>query len=191
MWPIVYSHLLGAGSALCVGWAIRLMDDALDQDLDLVLGKLNWSTRLGGGTTAYALYALVLAALLDPATGLCLLASAYAVGMLGETRLLPTRLPGYIEGTLLLLAAAWRFGLANAWVALGIMIAAQLVDDLLDRGQDQWLQSHNWTTKIGIVGTVLVCLTLLAILCWLDAWLLAYTTLSFTYFQVQERVKRH
>lgn len=166
------------------------MDDALDQDLDIVFGKPNWSMRLGPGTTAYALFAFAIALVLDPATGLCLLASAYAIGMLSETRLLPTKLPGYIEGTVLWLAAAWRYGLPKAWVALGIMIAAQLIDDLLDRAQDQWLSSPNWTTKLGLVGTVLVCLALLAVLYSLDAWLLAYATISFVYFQLQERVSK-
>lgn len=190
MWPIVYNHLLGFGSAFGVGWAIRLMDDALDEDLDSMLGKPNWSQRLGGGTTAYALYALALAALLDPTTGLCLLAGAYAVGMLSETRLLPTKVPGYVEGTILMLMAAWRFGIGKAWAALGIMIAAQLIDDLLDRTQDEWLQANNWTTKLGTVGTILVCLALLAALFYLDTWLLAYAALTFTLFQLQERVSR-
>lgn len=190
MWPIIYSHLLGVGSAFCVGWAIRLLDDALDQDTDLILGKLNWSIRLGVGTTAYALYALALSVLLDAATGVCLLAGAYAIGMLGDTRLLPSKLPGYLEGALLWIGAAWRFGLAKAWVALGIMIAVQLIDDLLDRGTDQWLRAGNWSIKIGIVGTILICLALIALIYWLDAWLLLYASLSFTYFQIQERVRK-
>jgi hypothetical protein len=166
------------------------MDDALDEDLDNAMGRSNWSVRLGGGTTAYALYALALAVLLDPATGLCLLSGAYAVGMLSETRLLPTKVPGYVEGIIVLLVAAWRFGIGKAWAALGIMIAVQLSDDLLDRNQDQWLQAQNWTTKLGIVGTVLVCLALLAALFYLDIWLLIYTALSFIFFQLQERVSK-
>lgn len=191
MWPIVCKHLLGFGSAFFVGWAIRLMDDALDSDLDQLVGKINWSTRLGGGTTAYALYAFAFAVLLNPAVGVTLLAGAYAVGMIGESRRLPTRLPGYLEGALLWLASAWRFGLATAWAALGIMIAVQLIDDLLDHAQDQWLKSPNWTTKMGLIGTLLVCVTLLAILHFLDAWLLSYATLAFIYFQLRERVGKH
>lgn len=191
MWPAVYKHLLGFGSAYCVGWAIRLLDDALDSEIDQVLGKPNWSLRLGAGTTAYALYAFALAVLLDPAIGVCLLTGAYAVGMIGETQVLPSKLPGYVEGAVLWAAAAWRYGLATAWAALGIMIAVQLIDDLLDHAQDQWLKSPNWTGRLGQVGTIIVCLALLAILYFLDAWLLAYATLTFTYFQIRERVRPH
>ncbi len=167
------------------------MDDHLDSDFDQLLGKVNWSTRLGKGTTAYALYAFAFSVLLDPEIGVCLLTAAYAVGMVGETRRLPTRLPGYLEGALLWLTSAWRFGLKTAWAALGIMIAVQLIDDLLDQAQDQWLMSPNWTTKLGIIGTLLVSVTLLAVLHFLDPWLLLYAALSFLYFQLQERVKRH
>ncbi|NLY54007.1 MAG: hypothetical protein GX060_05240 [Firmicutes bacterium] len=190
MWPAVSNHLLGALAAFAVGWAIRLMDDALDQDLDLAVGKANWSWRLGPGTTAYALFALTLAVLLEPATSICLLAAAYAVGMLGDTRVLPSKLPSYLEGILLWGGAAWRFGLHTAWTALGIMLAVQLVDDLLDRSRDQWLTARNWTIRLGLIGTGLVTCTLLAVVYWLDAWLLLYATLTFTFFQLLERVVR-
>lgn len=189
MWPKVFSHLLQVGAAFFCGWAIRLLDDALDEDLDQAVGKNNWSARLGSGTTAYALYALGIAVLLDAPIAICLLASAYAIGMLGDTRLLPSKLPGYLEGILLWLASAWRFGLAKAWVALGIMLAVQLCDDLLDRGRDRWVAANNWTHKLGVLGTLLICLLLLLTVYWLDAWLLCYASLTFIYFQLLERVQ--
>lgn len=190
MWPTVSKHLLGFGAAFSIGWAIRFMDDALDGDLDEILGKLNWSERLGGGITAYALYAFAIGILLDPTTGMCLLAGAYAIGMVTDTRLLPTRLPGYLEGAVLWLGVAWRFGLTKAWAALGIMITVQLIDDLLDRGQDAWLRSTNWASRLGLIGTLVVCLALLVLLYYLDAWLLAYAAFTFIFFQLQERTYR-
>lgn len=187
MWPIVCKHALGTGSAIFVGWSIRLMDDALDVDLDATLNKINWSERLGKGTTAYALFAMALGLLLEPSIALSFFAGAYAVGMVGKTHILPSNLPSNLEGLVLLLLVLWRYGLKMAWLGVGIMIAAQLIDDLLDRGQDQWLQAKNWTIGLGVAGSILVACTLVAILYWLDQFVLIYAALAFSYFETRER----
>ena len=186
MWPAVFDHLLGLLAAWAAGWAVRLLDDALDQDIDQALNKPNWSQRLGAGTTAYAVGALALASLLQPAVGLSLLVAAYAIGMISEYRLLPSGLPGWAEGIVLWLLCAWRFGLTRAWAAVGSAVAMQLLDDLIDNSRDEWVAARNWTMRLGLLGTGLVTGSLLAVVAWLDAWLLLYALLSFAYFQIQE-----
>ena len=187
MWPTVCRHCLGFTAALSTGWAIRLLDDALDCDLDSVLDKLNWSRYLGRGTTAYALYAFTIGVLLQPVTALCLLIAAYNVGMLGETRILPTRLPAYLEGAFLWALAWWRCGFLPTGVSFGIMLLVQLLDDMLDSRQDQ-RHKRNWSSKLGTLGSILAVIALSVLLFSLERWLFCYAMLSFILFQSLERV---
>lgn len=188
MWPAVFSHMLGLAAAFGAGWAIRLMDDALDIEIDEVIQKLNWSERLGTGTTAYALFALAAAALLEPSVALTLLTAAYAVGMLGDLRLLPSGLPAVLEGGLLWFLSLWRFGWQKALAALTIMLIIQLLDDLLDHKLDQIPRGGNWAIRLGTPGVLLVVLSLMALALWLNAWLFLYSLIAFIYFQANEQV---
>lgn len=117
------------------GLAIRLVDDALDQEEDHAAGVANLTGMLGSAATAYAGASLALAALLLPRHGPALFLAAYAWGMAGSlTERLPTRLPGWLEtaaaiGLLLILVPA---GVA-LW-ALLLMGAFQATDWALDGG---------------------------------------------------------
>lgn len=117
------------------GIAIRLVDDALDQEEDQAAGVPNLAAFLGSASAAYAAASLALAALLLPRHGPALFLAAYAWGMAGSlTERLPTRLPGWLEtaaaiGLLFLVVPAG----VSLW-ALLLMGAFQALDWALDGG---------------------------------------------------------
>lgn len=123
------------GGLFLTGLAVRLVDDALDQEEDQEAGAVNLASSLGSAAVAYAGASLALAALLLPRHGPALFLAAYALGMAGSlTERLPTRLPGWIEtaaatGFLLVLVPP---GMA-LW-ALLLMGAFQAADWALDGG---------------------------------------------------------
>lgn len=188
MWPEVFRHLFLLAAAILTGWAIRLMDDAQDIEIDRLTGRDNLAARLEEGTTAYALGALALGVICSPAASLSLFAAAYAVGMAGNRTILPTGLPAVVEGTMLWSLTLLRYGWRSSLAALLIMLTSQLLDDWLDRSLDAQVRARNWARRLGAIGIVLVsafcgCGALL-----LSPQLTISAALAFTYFQYRDLV---
>lgn len=192
MWPAVFRQLLGLSAALGVGWSIRLMDDALDQEVDQAVGRANLQQLLQGGTTAYALLTLVLAILANQSVALSLFAGAYAVGMADDGRRLPSGLPGWAEGllvfALVMLQVGWRYALAGGL----IMVAVQLLDDWSDRQLDSWKGAKTIPQLLGPVGVWMTASLATALATALSPVLVGYSLPAFLFFQWREQaVKRH
>lgn len=187
MWPAVSEHLLGFAAACCVGWAIRLMDDALDQEVDQVVGRTNLADRLQGGTTAYALLTLVLAVSADRMVTLSLFAGAYAVGMMGDQRQLPSGLPGWLEGLLVMAVALAQVGLPSLLAGGLIMLMVQLLDDWQDRRIDHWRHTGRALKQLGPIGAGLVAFLSCVVAVALNPALVYYSLPVFCYFQWRER----
>lgn len=125
--------LAAVAGLVLTGLAVRLVDDALDQEEDAAAQVPNLAAALGPGSVAYAGASLALAALLLPQHGPALFLAAYAWGMAGAlTERLPSRLPGWLESigavALLLLLVPGGVGL---W-ALLLMGAFQAADWAVD-----------------------------------------------------------
>lgn len=187
MWLAVFRHLLAFSAVLCTGWAIRLLDDGLDYELDLATGQPNLCRELQGGVTAYALAALALAILAQPNVALSLFAGAYAVGMLADTRLLPSRLPAWLEGLLLWALVARQAGWRLAGSGLLIMLAAQLLDDWRDGDRSRY-RSGQLRRLLAGPGLGLAAATAGCLAGYLQPALLAYAVPVFLYFQWREQV---
>jgi hypothetical protein len=163
------------------------MDDALDYETDRVVQRANLCDELQGGVTAYALAAMSLAVLASPAVALSLFAGAYAWGMLGDVRLLPSRLPAFVEGLLL-------FGLVLSQVgprlALGgglIMLAAQLLDDWRDRRLDVMSCQTSLYRLLGSTGSLLAAITTISLAFYVHPVLVAEAAPVFLYFEWREQ----
>ncbi len=187
MLPAVYEHLLGFVAALSVGWSIRLLDDALDLELDVAVGRQNLSQHLQGGTAAYAAAALALAVVASPMVALSLFAAAYAVGMFDDGRLLPTGLPGWLEGLVLFGLVLCRAGSRMAIAGLLIMVSAQLADDLRDQQLDMGCKRNRLLRLLGPVGVALLVTLACSYALHLHTWLVVYSLPVFGYFQWRER----
>jgi 1,4-dihydroxy-2-naphthoate octaprenyltransferase len=190
LWPAVCEHLLGFVAALAVGWSIRLVDDALDLELDLAVGRSNLCQQLQGGTAAYAVAAFAIGVVARPTVALALFAAAYLMGMFDDGRLLPTGLPGWLEGLLLFGLVLFRVGTRVAVASLLVMLAAQLTDDLRDQQLDQGCKRGRLIHLLGPIGVALVVTTACAFALHLHTWLVVYSLPVFAYFQRRERKGR-
>ncbi len=187
MWPGVFSHLLGLAAACCTGWAVRLMDDALDLEVDQAVGRANLVERLQSGTTAYALLALALAVCADRTVTLSLFAGAYAVGMMGDGRQLPSGLPAWLEGLLVMAVILTQVGLPSLLAGSLIMLMVQLLDDWRDRRIDSWRHTGRALKQLGPIGAGLVAFLSCVVAITLRPALVYYSLPVFFYFQWRER----
>lgn len=169
---------------LCAA-AVKLLDDWLDQDHDLVAGPTNLAVLLGPGTTVYAALLLAMAAAINAHVSLALFFASYSIGMFNDFgRVLPSRLRGWQEallvcglGTVLL---GWRIMLFS----LLFIAAVQLFDDCIDLAADRRAGQRNLASRFGPVECLLTGLLFLLAAWWLDGDLfppaLAGTTLFYS-----------
>lgn len=159
--PAVLAAVLGRTflAALFTGLAVKLMDDALDVEVDAARGYRNWAARLGRAALPYALALALLAAAIETRVALALFLAAYALGMgrnVGER--LPTGLPAWAEIVLAVAVSTVFSGVRVAGAALALLWAVQAADDWLDREEDgRWeAPSMRWL-RLGwaLLGTLL------------------------------------
>ena len=161
----------GFAAALC-SLAVKLTDDWLDRDRDAAVGRINWATRLGTGTMVYAALFLALAAGINAAVSLALFFASYIVGMFTDLgRRLPSRLTGWQESLLVLVAGAMLCGWRTMLFAGLFVSAVQLIDDCIDLAGDRLAGQRNLACRFGTAECLLGGLTLLLAAWWLDAGL--------------------
>lgn len=148
---------------LCVGAAIKIMDDFLDSEYDLCRGKITLAGRLGRAVLPYTLCVALLGAYLNTQLCISLFLASYALGMFSTWRdVLPTRLPAYVE----ILIAIGLSVLCTGWYmtlwAVSITAVIDWLDDLVDIAGDKRSGQRNLALRLGVVETILL---LLAALC--------------------------
>ncbi|MGI6343968.1 MAG: hypothetical protein ACOX18_02735 [Bacillota bacterium] len=185
MWPVAFEYIRHLAATWATGWSIRLLDDAIDQEVDKVSGRRNLAQELGSGTVAYALAALTAGALLAPRIALPLFAAAYLLGMGNDRSRLPSHLPAWFEGLFLWGLAALCCGWRLALSALSAVLAVQLIDDLLDRHVDAKIRP-SLASALGTPGAILFAVSAAAGTWFLSPPLLLYVAATFTYFQLSE-----
>lgn len=143
-------HLFELFAVLLAAFCVRLMDDAVDADVDGGMRERTWASLLGQAATPYSLAALAAAAMFHAPSALSLFAAAYFVGMAHEPgRRLISGLRAWQEGAVLLAAAAAAFGPLRAAWAVCVTACIQLVDDLQDLGRDRSAGIPNWAERLG------------------------------------------
>ncbi|NLZ54952.1 MAG: hypothetical protein GX892_17765, partial [Thermoanaerobacteraceae bacterium] len=91
-------------SIFFTGIVIKIMDDYLDQDIDIIDKQPNLYIALEYGGLPYVLLLLSFAIMLDFAAALSLFFSSFAVGMAGKlTAKMPSGLYGYHESLIVVL----------------------------------------------------------------------------------------
>jgi hypothetical protein len=160
---------------LTTGSVVKLMDDALDTEFDLCLGKRTLAAKMGRATLPYCLVLVLIGAAANLHVSISIFLASYAVGMFHhlEERL-PTRLPAYVEclGAFLLsaLLTGW---IATLW-ALCMMCVIDWLDDVVDSVQDKESGQSNMTVRFGVAEVLFGILLVLFGAIWLEAWWTAY-----------------
>lgn len=150
MWQEIFDFFSIAAAVVFCAAAVKLADDYLDREFDAIAGKANWADRLGRGTMLYAMFLLALAAGINTPLSLSLFLASYVIGMFNSMRTtLPSRLTGFQESLLALLAGMVLFGWNNMFFAFSFVLAVQLFDDCLDIHSDQIAGQRNLAKRFG------------------------------------------
>lgn len=142
-------------SIFLTGIVIKIMDDYLDQDIDVIEKQPNLYIALEYGGLPYTLLLLSLAIMLDFITALSLFFSSFAVGMAGKlTVKMPSGLYGYHESLIVVLLGFIIFKLEMV-SSLLIIVTIQLWDDFLDYESDK-ISKKNLAFVLGKVECLLL-----------------------------------
>ncbi|MEW6723603.1 MAG: hypothetical protein AB1331_01600 [Bacillota bacterium] len=139
-----------------------------------------WMARTGPGLLVYAFLSLAAAAIFDARLAAGYTFAAYAVGMHGRLRERQlSGVPGWVESlvSLAILVVACSLRLAIGFLAA--TIAAQLVDDVLDRTEDQGELVPSLANRFGTTECLLAALGLALLAWWAYPWLPVWTALAY------------
>jgi len=124
-------------AALLTGFAVKIMDDYLDESIDRASRQPNLVTMFGKGVTVYGFCLLLAASVIHMPTALSIFAGAYIVGMgFSSTSTYLSGLTARAESLAMLLFSLYYAGMAYTGASLCLMQALQLWDSWVD-GQKQ------------------------------------------------------
>lgn len=145
---------------LCIfltGLVIKIMDDYIDQDIDVLKKESNLYIALEYGGLPYGLLLLSLAIILDFPTALSLFFSSFAVGMAGvQSAKMPSGLYGFQESLLVVFFGIFLFK-SEMLSSLFIIVTIQLWDDFLDYENDK-ISKKNFAFLLGKVECLLLAI---------------------------------
>jgi hypothetical protein len=161
-------------AVFCTGCVIKLVDDYLDQELDVIVGKYSLAQRIGIGTVAYALVIFALAVSLNWKLSVVLFFASYITGMVFDVRQqLPTGLSGFQEILAITGLSCWLTGITITIAAVFIMLFVQIIDDWLDMRSDARTGQLNFFYKLGIMETWICGLIFLLVSITLHTYMVA------------------
>lgn len=139
------------------GLSIKMMDDFLDQEYDLLCDKKTLVQKLDKATLPYSLLLLMVALVLNPSLAGSLFLASYIVGMGKDLfYFLPSRLPSYGEMILGLLLGISLFGFLEMTTSLAVVYLVQLLDDLHDYFNEKERIGSNLVERLGKVECILL-----------------------------------
>lgn len=170
MWHITSSPLAKEFLAVFLtGLVIKLTDDFIDREYDILLGRQNFTNVLGAGILPYAIVIFSLACLLEPQTSISLFFSSYIIGMTAEySTKMPSGLYGYQESLIMLSLGILVLGYIEMFSSLFIMWTIQLWDDLYDY-KKEIACSKNCVKLLGKVECLLSSIIFFLFALYLDA----------------------
>lgn len=159
MWLEVFDFLSIVIAVICCSAAVKLADDYLDREYDVIAGKANWTEVLEQGTMLYAMFLLALAAGINTSLSLSLFLSCYIVGMFSSMRdKFPSRLSGFQESLIALTIGLFLFGLHTMLFSLSFILAIQLFDDYIDAHSDHLVGQRNFANRFGEIECLIASL---------------------------------
>lgn len=164
------------GAILAGGFAVKMMDDALDVDYDICRGRRTLAAKLGKGALPYTLLAALIGTAWNVHLVIAIFLGSYAVGMtLRMSERLPTHLPAYLE----IILAAMLSVLLVGWVltvwAIAMMAVIDWLDDVVDVSTDALAGASNMVARIGFIETLILILCALCVAVFTNPLLTALT----------------
>ncbi|UNC91900.1 hypothetical protein [Candidatus Contubernalis alkaliaceticus] len=155
MYGIVFRDFL---SVLFIGITIKFLDDIIDAEMDKTNGKINWFNYVGTGILPYIFILFSLAVIFNKNLTIPLFLSAYVVGMGKEysSRYL-LGIVGWTESLIIITIVVIFFGWQNGLTSLAVLLAIQLVDDLIDHSRDRETGEKNFVTLWGSGEVIIIC----------------------------------
>jgi hypothetical protein len=125
-------------ATLFCGISIKIMDDYLDLDMDLLRGKSNSVALIGNGAVAYALLSILAATLINREVAVVLFCAAYCIGMGNSSTADEYH---WAETVMVAIFSIFLSGAGRTSVALLLMAALQIHDNLADNEPLRLLQT--------------------------------------------------
>ncbi|HHY47181.1 MAG TPA: hypothetical protein GX506_07805 [Firmicutes bacterium] len=162
-----FDWLRSLAATLLAGFAIKLMDDYLDHDMDRIWQKPSLYELLGDAILPYAIIATSLGCALSVQVACPLVLGAYVAGMARESGArYPSGLTAACEAALVSAAAFFLFGARATLSSVALMFSLQLADDLVDYSKEHGGNRKNFVNLLGKGETLLlaICLFLLGLI---------------------------
>lgn len=151
MFVDIYNQGTDFLAILLTGCVVKLIDDYLDQEFDMVRGKYSLARHLGLGSMIYALIIFAVSASLNWRISVALLFAAYITGMVYDlnTKYM-SGLSGLQEICIIFLISLLLVGINYTFAAIFILLFIQIADDWLDTKHDALTGQRN---SMQILGT--------------------------------------
>lgn len=161
MWEEIYKTCGVFIAFVLTGFVIKLMDDFLDYNFDILVGKPNLSHGMGKGVLPYTLLLFSGAVLIEKDYSISLFLAAYGIGMLKDMEKLPTGLLSWQETMIVVFIGLLVFKKKFIFASLGILLI-QLLDDVFDYKYDKMVGGRNFAVRFGITETTLAAFIIFA-----------------------------
>ncbi|HHU92585.1 MAG TPA: hypothetical protein GXZ20_05560 [Halanaerobiaceae bacterium] len=157
----MYKRFLGI---FLMGLVIKMMDDYIDKEIDLLKGQWNLSLIFKNAILPYALLLLIFSLYFNFSEAVTIFAASYFLGMASELKeTLPSGLMAWQEGIILLILITYITSVQESLAAILIVITIQLIDDFLDLKKDKYIDNRNLVNKLGKFNASLITLALMLI----------------------------
>lgn len=179
MFAVFYKHAADFLAVLLTGCAVKMMDDYLDQDYDLLCGRRSLANRLGIGTVAYTMVVFAVSAALNWHISVALFFAAYMTGMVHEykTRYI-SGLSGLQEICTMFLLSCLLVGMRSTLSSLFILLFTQIADDWLDVKKDARTGQRNLIVLLGCTEAWICGLLCLLLSLYLDSRLAVFVMMA-------------
>ncbi|MCG0276266.1 MAG: hypothetical protein L5655_08955 [Thermosediminibacteraceae bacterium] len=162
MWHIISNPIVKKSLAVFLtGLVIKLTDDFIDREYDILLGKRNLADVLEAGILPYVILIFSLACLLEPHTSISLFFSSYIIGMTTNYNAkMPSGLYGYQESVIIFFMGIFIFGYIEMISSLFTIAAIQFWDDYRDSREDVNSRKNlaNLLGKVECILFSIICL---------------------------------
>ncbi|QTL98300.1 hypothetical protein GM661_10075 [Iocasia frigidifontis] len=146
---------------ILIGFVIKMMDDFLDQEIDILQGDWNLTSVLKKGILPYSLVIMIFALHLNFAESVSYFSASYLLGMSSTAAdKLPSRLRGWQEGLILIVIAIYLTSLREVITSIILVLILQFVDDYLDYKKEIYIKKDNLINKLGHLNGLIIFIIL-------------------------------
>lgn len=175
----IYRHAIDFLAVLLTGCVVKLMDDYLDQEIDIVRGKYSFAHHLGIGTIAYTLILFAISVSLNWQVSVALLFAAYMTGMIYDFKTkYMLGLSGLQEISIVFLLSCLLVGMEHTFTAIFILLFIQVVDDWFDMRNDTITGQRNSMQILGLMEAWICGIIVLLLAFYIDARLSLFVIMA-------------